>query len=143
MPWEDNQYRYTRKKLRKIFANYEAARAHATKKEYLQYLGNNFKGGAIWETQIEEQVDFDNALDSFGKGKWHQARTAALQRSFLDIDIGIIRDRFKYFTNLQKVVIAELVGIDDITLEFEYGIENPERLRGEAFRGMCRFLNGD
>lgn len=72
----------------------------------------------------EYKADFERALQSIGRGKWDGEVT-----------------EFKHYRNygkLQRIVIADILGIRDIELEGFYSVP---RLRGYAYYLMCLFLN--
>ena len=119
MPWIENQFFYTKRLLKTIAGNYVTL-----------YDGLPSWGGQItnpWAL-AEYKADFDIALNGIGKGKWQ------------GIDNHQFRD-FRHYGRLQQIIIADIMGMDDYTLEV-YGFYSVPRLRGYAYYLMCLRLNG-
>ena len=76
---------------------------------------------------IDFKVDFDKALDSIGRADWDTLTSI----DFYD---------YKYYGRLQKVVIADILGITDYELEAR-GFYDIPRLRGMAYSRMAENLN--
>ena len=70
----------------------------------------------------DEKLDFDNALDSIGKGHW--------------TGIDSVNSNFG---RLQRVVIADILGIEDCELE-KLKFVRVQNLKAIAYRRMLDFL---
>jgi hypothetical protein len=81
---------------------------------------------------ISLKVDFDRALNHLGRGFW----------SGTDID-EIVSDfpYYRYFGRYQRVILADVLGVDDSELEAA-GFTDISRVKGRAYKRMCHFLNG-
>ena len=73
------------------------------------------------------KADFDRALRAIGKGNW-QGLTTTIFRNY------------RYFGRLQRLVIADILGITDHELE-GWGFYDVPRLRGTAYSRMAENLN--
>ena len=114
MGWIDDQFFYSKRLLRRIAENYPLS-------DGLPMFGGQITNP--WAI-AEYKADFDIALNSLGKGKWE----------------GAIRD-FKYYRNfgrLQRIVIAEVIGMEDDEL---VGFYDVPRLRSYAYYLMTKRLN--
>ena len=73
----------------------------------------------------EFRLDFDKALRNIGPGPW-----SGKLKDFKFID-------FKQYNTLQRVIIAQIVGITDQELKFK----DVSKLRAKAYKLMAEFLN--
>ncbi len=111
--WKDNQYIYSTRTLRGI--------AHGYKYIYSQMrLSGNLD-------LLESKADFDMALNAIGKGHWTG-------------EIGEFK-AYRYFGRLQRIIIAEILGVTDYELA-GVGFWDIPRLRGYAYYLMAKKLNG-
>mgnify|MGYP001586030693 CR=1 FL=1 len=122
MPWVNNQFRYSSGLLKNIAANYCTL----------------YDGFPIsWRVDsynlfdiAEHKADFDMSLRSIGKGRWTG-------------DIGKTKYRdFIRYGRLQRIIIADIFGIDDYELGL-LGFYNIPQMRGFAYFLMKTFLNGE
>jgi len=77
----------------------------------------------------EYKADFDRALDDLGRGHWSGDNISPLFKSY------------RGFGRLQRIVIADIIGVEDSELE-AMGFYSIPRLRGLAYWRMKQFLNG-
>ena len=82
----------------------------------------------LWSL-AEYRADFDNALKAIGRGAWHGLPDGAKFRDF------------NKFGRCQRVIIGDILGIDDYELEMA-GLRNVPQLRGYAYYLMRTVLNG-
>ena len=122
MPWINNEFRYSARLLQRIAYSY----LHIYDRIVLgDYIGSErFINKKL--DLVEYKVDFDRALNAIGKGQWKGL-------------IGVKLSDYKGLGRLQKLVIADILGIEDWELVNFYDIS---RLRGYAYSAMARFLNG-
>jgi hypothetical protein len=73
----------------------------------------------------EYKADFDMSLDYIGRGNWH---------GLISLDF---RD-YRYFGKLQRIIIADILGI--VGLE-TWGFYDIPKLRGIAYFRMVEYLN--
>jgi len=119
MPWVNDIYFYSVRTLKVIAANYNTIYEGLPLSLSFEVV-NPFN-------LAEYKVDFDQALSAIGRGKWE----------------GITSDKisgYKGFGRLQKLIIAEVLGVLDEELR-GLGFENPARLRGYAYYLMAKYLN--
>jgi len=131
--WKGDEYVYSKKILKKVAGNYEHIYDRIVLAVYTVIL-DGYKVEREWcirgeQVLIEYKADFDMALNELGKGRWTG-----------EIEGCEFRD-FRYFGRLQQVVIADVYGIDDATLE-DMGFYNIPKLRGLAYWRMTQLLNG-
>ncbi len=112
MTWQGDNYRYGQKELRTIAELYKDIAVDSA-------IG-----------VIEKKADFDNALNSLGKGHW----TGWLE------DIQPFR-YYRGFSRLQRVIIADILGMTDYELRW-MGFNAVGYLRARAYYRMQKFLNG-
>jgi len=74
------------------------------------------------------KADFDRVLTSIGKGNWQ----GCTSHKFKD---------YKGFGKLQRIVIADILGIHDGELQ-GMGFYQLPQLRGRAYKRMVEVLNG-
>ena len=124
-----NQYIYSVGELKNIANNYNHTNLGIPMEQGIEVIRHKI----YHHTNInllsiaEYRVDFDRALNSIGKGHW----------------IGEVEE-FKYYHNfgrLQKIVIADIIGIEDLELEEMRFYQIPQ-LRGRAYHRMAECLNG-
>ena len=108
MSWIDGKYYYSVRVLKAIASNYAQI-----------YEGISFNGHTVvnpWSL-AEYKADFDIALSAIGKGRW-----------------GGIKSKGN-FGRLQKVIIADILGIKDY-------VNRVSQMRGYAYHLMADRLNG-
>ena len=110
-------------------------KARTLKKIAWQYAGIYDELIVSWSNLVESEqaridykVDFDYALDAIGKGHW----TGELVGEFED---------YRWFGRLQRIVIADIYGIEDRELG-GLGFYDIPQLRGRAYKWMANYLNG-
>lgn len=122
MGWRDGKYYYSPGVLKAIAANYTTI----------------YEGLPVsWKTEeynlwslAEFKADFDMALRSIGKGKWTGDIQGANFHSFIR------------YGRLQRIIIADIFGIDDYELGFQ-GFYNIPQCRGYGYYLMVKSLNGE
>ena len=117
--WIGDRYEYKARTLKKIAWQYSGIY------DELIVSWNNLVESE--QARIDYKVDFDCALDAIGKGHW----TGELVGEFED---------YKRFGKLQRIVIADIYGIEDRELE-GLGFYDIARLRGYAYYLMAKSLN--
>jgi hypothetical protein len=131
MPWiNETEFYYSSKLLRQIAESYHHIYEGIVIKSWNETIDGQTIGcerciSNPWEI-AECKADFDKALSAIGRGKWQGIASEKLSN-------------YKGFGRLQRIVIADIVGIDDYELKGFYDIP---RLRGYAYSQMARFLNG-
>lgn len=118
----ENQYYYSVGTLKDIAACYSEEGIEFYSKHIYRYTDVD-----PWSV-AEYRADFDRALNSIGKGIW----TGNIANDFRV---------YKYYGNLQRVVIADIMGITDDELS-KLGFYQIGQLRGRAYRWMANYLNG-
>ena len=118
--WIGDEYKYNKKVLKAIAEGYQIV---------YEGLALSWRSEIVNEWSIAEfKADFDMALDSIGRGHW----------------IGNIEEKefrdFRYFGRLQRIVIADIYGIEDKELE-GLGFVRIENMRGIAYSRMAHNLN--
>ena len=117
--WKNDEYIYTKGILKSIAKSYDHI-----------YKGIETSGGMLLEANTlsiaEYKADFDRALNAIGQGNW----TGNIDnKEFID---------FRYFGKLQRIVIADIYGIDELE---SWGFYDVPRLRGYAYSVMVKFLS--
>ncbi len=74
---------------------------------------------------IHAKADFDRAINHLGKAHWR----------------GDGKDDIKTFGNLQKVIIAQVIGMSDIELWDRFQLGDIQSWRTLSYRKMATFLN--
>ena len=122
MPWVGDKFYYSTGLLKSLAANYtkiyEGCRVSWRRDEY-----------NLWAL-AEYKADFDIALRSIGKGHW---TGDIANKNFKD---------FIQFGKLQRLIIADILGVDDYELGLS-GFYRIPQLRGYAFFLMKPYLNRD
>jgi hypothetical protein len=122
MPWREGKYFYSAGVLKAIAAHYVTI----------------YDGLPVsWKTEeynllslAEYRADFDVALRSIGRGKW------------VGLPVNAKFKDFKKYGRCQRVVIGDILGVDDYELEMS-GLFNVPQLRGYAYYLMRTVLNGE
>ena len=121
MPWVEGKYIYSAGVLRSIAAHYlqiyDGLPVSWRRDEY-----------NLWSL-AEYRADFDNALRAIGRGKWGGLPDNARFRDF------------NKYGRLQRIVIADIMGVNDYELE-QAGFERIPQSRGYAYYLMKMQLNG-
>ena len=120
MPWEGGQYRYTKGLLMAIARNYSMM-SEGLELRASQLITNPW-------SLAEYKADFDMALQSIGRGRWTGAISS---HEFRD---------YRSFGRLQRLIIAEILGINDYELE-RLGFHKIRQIRSYGYYLMCRHLN--
>ncbi len=118
--WRNDRFFYSKKLLRTIAENYTSIY------DGLPRLNSTIVN--LWEL-AEYKADFDMALAIIGRGKW----------------VGDIEGKFKAYRNfdrIQRVVIADILGVSDDELE-GLGFWDVLKMKSYAYYRMLVFLNGD
>lgn len=121
MGWQGNEYFYSKRTLRLIAANYTNIYSGLP-------LSLNAEITNPWAL-AEYKADFDMALKGIGKGQWS------------GLVNGCRFEDFKHYGRLQRIIIADIMGIKDDELE-RLGFWGIPRLRGFAYYLMIKYLNG-
>ncbi len=120
MPWiNDYTYCYTPSILKSIAGSYSS----------IYEVGIEISFHSIYNLYAiaEYKADFDMALSAIGKGSW----TGLESPNF---------NYYKYCGRLQRIVIADILGIGDYELE-AWGFYQIPQLRGRAYSRMAENLN--
>ena len=119
--WIGDEYKYSKKVLKAIAEGYQIV---------YEGLALSWRSEIVNEWSIAEfKADFDMALDSIGRGHWSGNIEG---KGFKD---------FRHFGRLQRIVIADIYGIEDRELE-GLGFSQISRARGLAYKWMANHLNG-
>ena len=116
--WINDQFYYSQRLLRAIAENYSSL-----------YEGLPTRHGELvnpWAL-AEFKADFDLALQSLGRGNW----MGDIDRTFKD---------YNNFGQLQRIIIADIMGIETNTLEGQ-GFYNIPKFKAYAYRLMVKYLN--
>ncbi len=119
MGWRDGRFYYTKKVLKGIAENY------FTIYDGLPTLNREIMNP--WGL-AEFKADFDMALNGLGRGYWDGGPYYEFKEC-------------RHFGHLQRIVIANLIGVGDDEL-VAWGFYDVPRLRDYAYYLMCCFLNG-
>lgn len=125
LPWIDGrEYRYTASILKGIAQYYcQVYTGFAPAPPAPDRWINN-----EWSI-AEYKADFDMALSTIGRSKWQGLE-------------GYLLKDYQNFGRLQQLVIADILGVEDNTLEV-MGFYDIPRLRGWAYSQMSKVLNGE
>ena len=118
MPWVEDVYYYTAGILRAIVECYDTLHEVLTIGDYK--IVNRY-------SLAEFKADFDISLSSIGRGKWE----------------GVTGEKFtgyKRYGRMQRIIIAQILGINDYELE-GLGFYDIPKLRGLAYFRMLENLN--
>jgi hypothetical protein len=132
MPWiNETEFYYSSKLLRQIAESYHHIYQGIVIKSWNETIDGQTVGcerriSNPWEI-AECKADFDQALNSLGKGEWLKITGTQLSN-------------YKSFGRLQKIIIADILGIPDEEL-MGLGFCNVPRLRGYAYHLMADRLN--
>ena len=121
----ENQYIYSVQTLKNIVGSY----IHIYQE--LQIYRKRIYHHSIVDPWLiaEFKADFDRALNSIGKGIWDGVIISNQMKSY------------RRFGRLQQIVIADIIGVDDLVLE-GMGFYRVSQMRGYAYHLMADRLNG-
>ena len=115
--WKNDQYLYSVGVLKAIAEWYDSIYEVMMLGDY--QITNPF-------SLIDFKVDFDMALNEIGRGNWKGLESMSFRH-------------YKHFSKMQRVIIAEILGIYDLE---PYGFYEVRKLRHKAFKAMVDVLNG-
>ncbi len=118
--WVENNYIYTKRTLHAI------AQGYATIYEGLGFSYHTEITNPL--LLVEYKVDFDNALNSIGKGIWH----GIVSHNLSD---------YRNFSRKQQSIIADILAVKDNKL-YQMGFYDIHKLRSLAYYFMTQHLNG-
>ena len=131
-PWIRDNFRYSRWLLERIAASYQHIYDRIVLSSYTETLdGSRIERERTISNRInliEYKADFDRALSAIGTGQWEGIK-------------GLKISNYKGFGRLQKVIIADVLGINSWELE-EIGFYRIPQIRGYAYHLMADRLNG-
>lgn len=130
MGWKNDKYEYSKGILQRIAWCYVSI--------YDGIPALNYEITNLYSI-AEFKADFDLSLDAIGRGDWLEALRTEDGKE-VEIE-GLEFKDFRGFGRLQRLVIADILGVSDNELEAG-GFRDVGRLRGYAYSQMARYLNG-